>query len=268
MKASVSSWSYRALFERNEIDLLGFVDEVKRLGADGFEIFPRHVDESDPGGHLKEVAAKASRLGLEISSLIAGNDFARATAADRAEQVERFKQCLEHAAAAGIERLNTFTGYHGDGGDPAIETCRVIDAYREVMPLAERLAVLCCIENHSSVCRDADGILALLRAVGSENLRTNPDPSNFVADFAVRGERAREAIYTETAKIAPLAANAHLKVGDFTEDGEHAYVDVARLHAIYREARYDGHVVLEVYGDADQAVDVCEKGIALLRKYM
>ena len=89
-----------------------------------------------------------------------------------------------------------------------------------------------------------------------------------MADFAVRGERAREAIYTETAKIAPLAANAHLKVGDFTEDGEHAYVDVARLHAIYREAGYDGHVVLEVYGDADQAVDVCEKGIALLRKHM
>jgi len=128
MKASISSWSYRVVFDRGEIDLLGFVDEVKRQGADGLEIFPRHVRADDWAGHLKEAAAKAKELGLEISSAIAGNDFARPTAADRAEQVEDMKEWIVAAAGAGIARLNTFTGYHVDGADPRMEVWRVIDA--------------------------------------------------------------------------------------------------------------------------------------------
>jgi len=268
MKASISSWSYRVPFEKGQIDLLGFVDEVHAQGADGFEVLSHHVRVDDRAGHLKEVAAKAAGLGLEISSVIAGNDFARSTAAERGDQVEGMKRWIRAAADAGIRRLNTFTGYHADGADPLMDVYRVVDAYREVCTLAEEHDVLLCIENHSSVGRDADGLLWVLRAVGSENLRTNPDPSNFVADFTTRGEREREAIYTETAKIAPLASNAHLKIGDFTDDGEHAFLDVGRIHDIYRQAGYDGHVVLEVYGEAENCAEICAKGIALLRRHL
>lgn len=267
MKASVSSWSYRALFDQGKMDLLRFVGEVKRLGGDGLEIFPHHLRRDDPGWHLKQIAVKARRLGLEVSSLIAGNNFALPQASERADQVERMKQWIVQAAKAGITRLNTFTGYHVSGQDPFLEVARVIDGYREVSPEAERHGVLLCIENHSSVCADADGILSIIRAVGSPNLRTNPDPTNFVADFTVRSERAREAIYAEAAKLAPLAANAHLKIGDFSDDGEHAFVDVRRLLDILRQGGYDGHVVLEVYRDAEKAADLCAKGLALLRRH-
>jgi len=267
MKASVSSWSYRVPFKEGKMDLLGFVEEVHRLGADGFEIFSRHYREDDAAGHLSEAVAKAKELGLEVSSLIAGNNFAHAAAADRAEEVARFQRCIENAAAAGIERINCFTGYHADGGDPILDFYRVVDAYREVCPLAEQRGVLLCVENHSSVCRNADGLLAVLRAVGSAALRTNPDPSNFVRNFQQQTEANREPIYTETAKIAPLASNAHLKVADFADDGEHAFLDVGRLHDIYRQAGYDGHVVLEVYGPAETPAETCAAGLALLRKH-
>ncbi|MGD2174912.1 MAG: sugar phosphate isomerase/epimerase family protein [Candidatus Brocadiaceae bacterium] len=267
MLASISSWSYRSLFEEGATDLLSFVDEVHRQGADGLEIFPRHVNPDDPAGHLSEVARKAGSLGLEVSAVIAANDFARPLATERAEQVERMEEWIRHTASAGIERMNTFTGYHTSGDDPLMEVHRVIDAYREVMPLAEQRDVVLCIENHSSVCRDADGVLAVIRAVGSPNLRTNPDFTNFVQDFRNRSERSLEAVYTETEKVAPLAANAHLKVGDFTDEGEHAYVDVGRLIGILRETGYDGHVALEYYG-RDDPVEACAKGIALLRRYI
>jgi sugar phosphate isomerase/epimerase len=267
MKASVSAWSYRWFFDNRKIDLLGFVDEVKAMGADGFEVFPQYVDGADPGGHLKAVADKARSVGLEISSAIAGNDFARPAAQERADQVARMKRWIADSAAAGILRLNTFTGYHRSGQDPVLDVYRVIDAYLEVAPLAEQHGALLCIENHSSVCADADGLLRIIRAVGSPCMRTNPDPSNFVADFNIRGEKTREAIYTETEKIAPLAANAHLKIGDFAPDGEHAFLSVARLHDIYRKVGYDGHVVLEVYRDAEKAPDLCRKGLALLRRH-
>ena len=268
MKASVSSWSYRVPFNEGTIDLLGFVGEVRRLGADGFEIFCKHYSADDPAGHLAETVAKGKELGLEVSSLIAGNNFAAPTAAERAEQVEQFKQCIANAAAAGLGRINCFTGYHADGGDPILDVYRVVDAYREVCPLAAERGILLCVENHSSVCSNADGLLAVLRAVGSDAMRTNPDPSNFVRKFQEQSEADREPIYTETAKIAPLAGNAHLKVADFAADGEHAFLDVGRIGDIYRQAGYDGHVALEVYGPADDPAETCAAGLALLRKHM
>jgi hydroxypyruvate isomerase len=269
MKASVSSWSYREWFNGGKIDLLGFVDEVKRLGGDGLEIFPKHVNPDDVGGHLKEVADKASAAGLEIASVIAGNDFAVASHSERADTVERMKAWIGHTADAGITRMNTFTGYHRDGQDPVMEAFRVIDCYREVMPIAEDRGVALCIENHSSVAKDADGLLSIIRAVGSDQLKTNPDPSNFVPGFQVVSDRMKEAIYTETEKIVPLAENAHLKIGDFNADGEHTHVDTARFFGLLKAVGYDGHVVLEVYGDSASAPDdACAKGLALLRKYM
>lgn len=267
MKASISAWSYRSLIEGDGagMDLLSFVDEAKRQGADGFEIFPSYVDAARRPEHLKEVMAKAKSLGLEVSSLIAGNDFARPRAQERAEQVGGMKRWIEAAAAAGIPRMNVFTGYHQPGQDPTMETMRVIDSYREVMPLAEELGITLCIENHSSVHPDADGILAIIRAVGSDRLRTNPDPTNFVPGFTQRDDGAREAVYLETEKVAPLMANAHIKVNTFDAEGNAEFVDVARVLSIFRAAGYDEHVVLEYYGSGDPRESM-RQGVAQLKR--
>ncbi len=266
MLASVSSWSYRDLFADGTFDLLSFLDEVKRLGADGFEIFPRHLNADDVPGHLAQVTAKADDLGLSIASLITGNNFAMAAAADRAAQVEQMKDWIRYAADAGIARLNTFTGYHNAGTDPELENWRVVDGYREVAPLAEERGVLLCVENHSTVCPGADGLMAMIRAADSDAMRTNPDFTNFVPEFYNRSERSLEAMYRETARVAPLAANAHLKVRDFTEEGDACHVDVARLLKILTDVGYDAHIVLEYYGRGGDPRESCEKGIALLKR--
>jgi len=268
MKASISSWSYREWFNDGRIDLPAFVDEVARLGADGLEIFPRHIDPDNVGGQIKAVAEQARKAGLDVASVIAANDFACADLRQRADAVEKMKEWIGFCAAAGIERMNTFTGYHRDGQDPVAEVYRVVDAYREVMPTAREHGVLLCVENHSTVARDADGLMAILAMVGDDHLRTNPDPSNFVREFTTRSERACEAIYTETAKIAPAAANAHVKVGDFDEAGEHAHLDVPRLLGVLKDAGYDGHVVMEVYGEnAAKPDETCKKGLEMLRRH-
>ncbi len=247
------------------MDLLGLLTEAKDSGADGFEYYPQYVDEERPAEHRKEVMEKAGSLGLEVASLIAGNDFARAAAAERAEQVERMKRWIEAAASAGIPRMNVFTGYHQAGQAPTMECMRVIDSYREVAPLAEEKGILLCIENHSSVHPDADGILAIIRAIGSPCMRTNPDPTNFCRGFTNLGEKAREVIYSETEKVAPLTANAHLKVNEFDGDGNAKFVDVERLLKTLKAAGYDGHVVLEFYGKENPRESM-SKGVAQLKR--
>jgi sugar phosphate isomerase/epimerase len=268
MKASISAWSYRAFLEKNKMDLFQFIDEVKRLKADGFEIFPFYIDKKGPGGHLKEIARKAKKLRLSISAVIACNDFACPTAAARAEQIERVKQWIAWTAEAGIGCMNTFTGWHTPGADPFMEAGRVIDAYREVCPVAEMHKVLLCIENHSSVNPDADGILAMIRAVGSPALRTNPDPTNFIPDYATRPQESIDALYGMTERFSALMANAHLKIGEFKPDGEHQFVSVRQIVEIFRRVGYDGHIVLEVERNPEQAPEICAQGLALLRKYL
>lgn len=265
MKVGISAWSYRWFFNDGKMTYPKFLDEVKRKGADGFEIFPHYLDQRNPAKHLKEIAKKAKRLKLEISSLIAANDFARPTAAERAAEVEKMKMWINAAADAGIKRLNVFTGYHHDGQDPTMETMRVIDAFREVAPLAEKRKVLLCIENHSSVHRDADGLLSIIRAVGSPMMRTNPDPTNFCPGYRTLDEKAREVIYTETRKFAPLMSNAHLKISDFDEKGDAKFVDALRVLRIFKRAKYTGLVVLEYAGQGDPR-DSITKGIAQLQR--
>jgi len=267
MKVGISAWSYRWLFGHGTMTYAKFLDEVKRRKADSFEIFPGFLDEERVESQVKQIAKKAKRLRLGISSLIVCNDFARPAATERAEQVERMKRFIDAAADAGVRRLNTFTGYHIDGQDPTMEYMRVIDAYREVMPLAEKRKVPLCIENHSSVCRDADSLLAIIRAVGSPALRTNPDPTNFCRGYQTGDDRMREIIYTETEKFAPLMANAHLKMGTFDAKGNAEFVDIARLIRIFRKAKYTGDLVIEYNGQGDPRESVA-KGIAQLRRLL
>jgi sugar phosphate isomerase/epimerase len=263
MKIGISSWGYRKAVESGRMDFIAFIDETARLGAHGIEIANWHLPGDDKAGALKKIVQHAAKRGVGISALIAGNDFAMTTNAERARQVEATLGWIRMAADVGIERVNIFTGYHKDGQDPELERTRVVDCFLEVVPDAEKRSIVLCLENHSSVHPDADGLLAIIRQVGSKCLKTNPDPTNFVHAFDRVDESARERIYTETAKIALLAANTHLKINTFTSDGRAEFVDVARIIKIYRQVGYDGFIVLEYWGSGEPEVPNA-KGVALL----
>lgn len=273
MRTGISSWSYRKAIESGRMDFIGFVDETARLGADGVEIANWHLagglgaPNENKAADLKRIVDHVDKCGLGVSALIAGNDFALPSIADRAAQVAATIGWIRMAADVGIERVNVFTGYHVDGQDPEMERTRVVDCFLEVAGEAEKLGITLCLENHSSVHPDADGLLAIIRQVGGSSLRTNPDPTNFVAGFDQLDDGGRERIYTETAKIAPLAANAHLKINTFTPAGQAEFVDVARIIDIYREAGYDGFIVLEYWGNGEPE-EPNAKGAALLKKLL
>lgn len=263
MLITISAWSYRDLFASGAMDHDRFLAEAKRIGADGIEIFPGHLRQADPMRHAQEVADKAEDLGLAVATFITRNDFARPTADERAQELGRMRQWIVAAAAAGVRRLNTFTGSHTDGNNPLVEYHRVLDAYAEVTPFAEENGVVLCLENMSSVCPDADGILSIIRAIDSPSLRANPDPTN----FKYCGVGDGETMYSETRKLMPYAASFHLHIGEFTADGGNAFLDMARIRALLSEASYDGHVVLE-YSPGPDPLGACEKGVAMARKWL
>ena len=270
MQVHVSSWSYRTRFDAGGYDLVRFVDDVHGLGAEGIEIHPMQIIGDDPLDALRAMKARADGYGMGVASLIVANDFAKETVADRAAEVAKMKTFIGYAVDLDIKNLNVFTGYHRAGADPWMEMWRVIDSFREVAPIAEAQGVSLCLENHSTVASDADGLMKLISEIGSPAMKTNPDPSNFVPDAMVRDKKAREEIYRGTERIAPLMKNAHLKVGDFTETGDHAFMDVPRLLDIYRAVNYDGPIGLEIYGGRSTTFPIeetCSRGMALLRAH-
>jgi len=267
MQIGISSWSYRKAIESGRMDFLAFLDETRRQGAEGVEVANWHLAGDDKAVALQQIVDHADQVGLGISALIAGNDFAMPAAADRAKQVADTIAWTRMAAEVGIERVNVFTGYHVDGQDPELERARVVDGFLEVVAEAEKHNVTLCLENHSTVHPDADGLLAIIRQVGSDRLRTNPDPTNFVRGFDRLDAESREQIYTETAKIVPLAANTHLKINTFTPEGDPEYVDVPRIIEIYRQVGYEGFIVLEYWGNGEPE-EPNAKGVNVLKRAM
>jgi sugar phosphate isomerase/epimerase len=266
IKACISSWGYRKWFTEKKCDFLSFLDECKRQGADGFEIFPWHIDRTRFEDEIRGIAAKARDLKLEVSSLIVGNDFAEPPIAKRAEHVDWMVRSIKVAAEVGIARLNVFTGYHKPGQDPEMETARVIDCFREIAPLAEEKGIWLCLENHSSVHPDIDGLLWMMQKIGSRMVVPNPDVSNVCPNYTERSEKERDIIYTSLEKFAPGAKNVHLKVRDFTAAGEHAFLDIPRIAAILKQNAYSGSVVLEYHG-TDDPVEPVAKGLAMVRRH-
>lgn len=249
MNISVSTWSYRYHFRNDNMGILEFMEEVNNLGAEGIEIHPEFIDQDDLLYHLKKVIKKAEKLNLNISSFIAANDFAFASSAKRAEEVRKMIEKIEIIAKVGIEKMNVFTGYHQDGQDPVMESMRVKDCFREVIPAAEENDIILCLENHSSVHEDADGLLSVIKYIGSGHLKTNPDPTNFCKNHTQVDKKSREVIYKETKKIAPYMGNAHLKINTFNDNDAPEYVDVTKIIDIFKKVDYNGDIVLEYFGE-------------------
>ncbi len=68
---------------------------------------------------------------------------------------------------------------------------------------------------------------------------------------------------SRTEKIAPRMANAHIKVNTYDSQGQADNVDVERLVSIFKDVGYDGHIVLEYFGQGDPR-DSMTSGLKLL----
>lgn len=266
MKVSVSSWSYRAEIDSGRMDLHAFIDEVADIGADGFEIFLEHLDSSDLDGAVQRAADHSERLGLTISTLITRNDFSRPTARERADEVESMKAWIRRAASAGIRRLNVFTGNPSDE-DPSMDFHRIVDSYSEVVSLAEENCILLCLENVLPVCRSAEEMLAVIDAVGSDHLRTNPDLYNLGYPGVKKTGVLDAHAYKQLALLAPRASNVHVRIETFTDTGDLSYVDMARVMGILRDACYDDHLVMET-GPISGVKETCVQGLAAIRRHL
>jgi len=262
MKVAVHSWSFREERKAPGFNLFKLLDRTAEMGFTAIEIdtgkawYTKGDFESTEPAYIDKVTAHARSLGIVIVALAPTNDFCYTPDEKwRLANVEHVKTWLKIAADMEVPNLRVFTGHQVK--DQPVEKLEqlVINGFKECAPVAEQCKVNMALENHSSVMAKADDVLRLIRTIGSKRLTTCPDPTNFSRD--------PEVVYAETAKVAPLATESHIKFNGFDDKGQWANTDPKRIFGIYRKAGYDGAVAIESIYQADLLGRLADARVAL-----
>ncbi len=195
--------------------------------------------ESQDAKYLNKLRDELTANDLTVHSMavdmgnIAGDD-----PAVRRTDLEALKAWFYTASAIGSAAIRINTGHADDDG--AMD--RVIDGYRELVRVGEEAGVKLLIENHGGVSSTSENLKRILDAVDSDNFGTCPDTGNFGSNDWESGMRV----------LAPRAFSCHVKVFDYSEDGNQIWTDRQG-----NEREYDLNKSLQMLADAGYEGPLC-----------
>lgn len=244
MKLACSSYSYNEELE-DEMELAEFFEIcASDLGVHGVELIDEHLPGDDPES-LGQVADLAADHALEIACLsVFYNDFAKATRAERHEDVRLVTEWLGGADCLGADVVRAFTGFPGlhdrDHGDPAVWR-DVTTCLQECVDYARTVETTLAVENHNhdGLVRTADDVFRVRSGVNGD-LGLVLDLSNYVDGV----DSVRRSLH--------LADHVHAAYDDVAADGsEPSYDYYDDVLGSLDDRGYDGFVTLEYEGDED-----------------
>ena len=256
-KFSLAAYSYRDLLsgENPKVTLHDFVADCAKFGLEGTELtsyyFPKHVTPE----YLRQLAAHAFRLGLDVSGTAVGNDFGLPPGEKRQEQIASVKKWIEYADILGAPVIRIFAGHQQKDQTAAQAHSLMVAGIEECCEYAGKYGVYLALENHGGPTATADGLLEFVRDVNSPWFGVNLDSGNFQSEDP----------YGDLAKIAPYAVNAQIKVVMTSPEKKKEPADYAKLAKVLRDAHYRGYVVLE-YEEAGDVREECAKHLDKLRE--
>jgi len=197
MKLGLDSYSYHLAFGAHpdftpsqKMDLFQFMDRVKELGLDGFQIDPMHL-VSQKDSYLREILAysKEKNLFLEYGTM--------------GIKAECLMNELDTCAKLESTILRTFIGF--DRYDKKInihlEIESAIEHLNKVKNRAAELNIKIAIENHGDV--SSDELVDIVEKVASPNVGICLDLGNALVTFEDPLEAAK--------KMAPYTFTTHFK---------------------------------------------------------
>ena len=268
----VSTYSFWG-FRRDDLrDVEKCIDLAAKMGFDGVEILQMQMADFSPAA-LQKIKRRAFLAGVDLMGFSTHQDFVDPDWLVRRRNVEQTICYLEQAYALGIPTLRINTGRWGTSKDfdalmanrgiePVLEGHTeaegfewVIEAMKQLIPVAQKCGVVLGLENHWGLGLTPEGVMKIVEAVDSPWLRVTLDTGNFLEDP-----------YDRLAQLAPHAVLLQAK----TYFGEGRWytldLDYARIAAIMKKANYRGYVSLEFEGKEDPMTAV-PKSLELLRTH-
>jgi sugar phosphate isomerase/epimerase len=255
-KYSLAAYSYRDLLKGKtpKLTLNDFIEDCAKFNLDGTELTSYYFPSKPTPEFLREIKAYTFRRGLDVSGTAVGNDFCHPPGKRRDQEIANVKRWIEYADLMDAPVIRIFSG--GAKMGQSVDEARklAIAGIEECCEYAGKYGVFLALENHGGIVAEADGILAIVRAVKSPWFGVNLDSGNFrTAD-----------VYGDLAKIAPYAINVQVKIHVHPQGKPDEPSDFKRLGNILKSAGYRGYIALEYEGKLDPRQD-CPKYIDQIR---
>jgi sugar phosphate isomerase/epimerase len=252
---------------------LGFgsrtIDEVfAGLAAVGAECCELNGRPGQHGGETlsaHRVLPLAKAHGIAVTSVGGYNDFTLPGETD--EQVERLMVAVRLAGEIGAPLVRAMVGdlRHDVTLDSCFDT--VVTGFRRAAASAAKFGVTLGIENHGRLANDGAWLVAVVDAVGAENIGFTLDTGN----FAWSG-RSPEVVAADIAAVLPRTVNVHVKDVQWSPEGRYEHfvtageggIDLPGIVATLRDHGYAGPIVSEYEGPGDHAVETA-RSIAHLK---
>lgn len=256
LKLGLAAYSYRKYLDLKKptMTLFDFIDAAAEMPLDGVELTSYYFAETTDD-YLDKLKAHAAARKLAISGVPVGNSFTMRDDAKRAAEIEKVKQWCARAGRLGTQTVRIFAGNMEKGDDLAECRRRVVAAIEACAPAAKQAGVWLALENHGGITADAEGLLAIVKAVDCEHFGVNIDTGNFkTADP-----------YAEVAKIAPYGIVCQVKTEISPTGNVKVDADLPRMIQILKDANFDGYVVLE-YEAAEEPKKAVPRYVKQLRE--
>lgn len=169
IRQSIMGWTVK-----ERMDMLQLARLCRAIGLTAMEGVPENL------------YSQIRDLGLEISLVSGGHGFAKGPCDPRHQQfvVDNLGGAIELAASIGARNVITFTGMRYPGMDDEDAAQRCVDAWKQLMPLAEAKGVVLVLEHLNTrddshpmkghpgyFGDDVDFCVELIQRVGSPNMK-------------------------------------------------------------------------------------------------
>jgi sugar phosphate isomerase/epimerase len=252
------TYSFRQLINSGKLDMVSVPEFYKEQGIKGIsynDMFFKRLDDE----YLNQVVAAVKRANRVVTCYVIEGNLAMADEAKRKAQIEADKERMRaaHKLGAPVVRINLGSTGRQENADDTLGVERVIAAFKdELLPLARQLGIRIAIENHGGVSRNAANIVRIIQT-------TDPKWVGALVDFGNFPPATR---YEEIAAVAPYAIVTHIKINEFSADGEAVDYDLPKVLGMLKKHHYKGPLSIEYEGKGDP-VEGVRKTRALILKY-
>jgi len=232
MKLSCAGYTFNSYFREKKLTLDQYIDVCADMGLDGVELTQYYFPETGKA-YLNDLKRQLLKRGLSLAGAAIGGSFCNATEDERKKHAEFTKEWLDISMRLGAPCLRVFAGPAPEGHTEEEAFNWAVAGLKECAAAAERMGVVLGLENHGGLTGTANGLVKILKAVGSEWVAALLDFGNYSKDP-----------YAEFEQTAPYTVMTHAKpTSDFA--GKRDWVDYRRVKQIMQRAGYRGFLSIE-----------------------
>lgn len=266
----VSTYSFWRFNDNSKLAIEDCIHHAADMGFDGVEILHMQMPRED-NAYLQSLKQAAHLRGMCLMGFSTHQSFISTDSANRQQNVEHTKKCIDLAYRMGIPTMRVNTGRWGTsrnfdelmanrGIEPRLPGVSddeafgwVIDALGECCRTAADCGVTLGLENHWGLGLTPEGVLRIVNAVNSPWLMCTSDTGCFLDDP-----------YDRLAMMAPRTCLVQAKTYYGGGKWYTLDLDYDRIAAIYRTHGYRGWISLEYEGKEDWATAI-PRSLSLLR---